>query len=191
MKNNLGNQGKTGGNKQKEKISDSNQKTFEEISAENEYLGKRVVALLENMKTTEDKAECRRKNENSGAKETIVAGLRSQIEQLKKEVVEKDETIDFLVEERDDRSQHIIKLRLKLADAWHITFPDDADKIREVARLEDTDENPKSYCEAARGMTKEIDEPKRTNEVTTDSGIDVQSLHKLIAERVAVSLDAK
>ena len=118
------------------------------------------MALLEKLKTTEDKAECRRKNENSDEKETIIAGLRSQIEQLKKEVVEKDETIDFLVEERDDRSQHIFKLRLKLADAWHITFPDDADKIREVARLEDTDENPKSYCEAARSMKKRMKNQK-------------------------------
>ena len=34
------NQGKTGGNKQKEKIADSNQRTFEEISAETNTWGK-------------------------------------------------------------------------------------------------------------------------------------------------------
>ena len=88
---------------------------------------------------------------------------------------EKDETIDFLCEERDERCEHIYKLRLKLADAWGISFPDDAEKVREVARLEDTNENPKSYCDAAKGM--EYNETKSTSVITTDSGIDIESLH--------------
>ena len=64
--------------------------------------------------------------------------------------------------------------------------------FREVAKLENSNENPKSYRDAARGMKYEkYDKSKGTTDIATDSGIDIQSLQKLIDERVAVSLEAK
>ena len=185
-------------NRKKEKITESNQRTYDEISAENNWinnrLGKRVLALLEELQEkdkeiNQQKVESRQKNEKKEETDAINTELKSEIEKLKKEIVEKNETIDSLVEERDERSHHVYKLRLKLADAWNISLQDDAEKVREVARLEDTNENPKSYCDAAKNM--KYNESKSTCEIATDSGIDIESLHKLIDERVAVSLDTK
>ena len=50
-------------------------------------------------------------------------------------------------------------------------------------------ETPKSYCDAVKELKTIL--PKRSNEIATDSGIDMKSLEKLIDERVAVTVDAK
>ena len=133
--------------------------------------------------------ESRKKIEHSEEKETIIKELRVEIEKLKKKVADQEETIDYLVQERDEESDQVYKLKLKLADAWNVTFSDDADKVREVARLVRLNERPKSYCDATKGLN--TNEAKRSNAIATDSGIDMQSLEKLIDKRVAVTMDAK
>ena len=96
-----------------------------------------------------------------------------EIEELKKKVADQEEMIDYLVQERDRESDEVYKLKLKLADAWNITSSDDADKVREVARLVMANERPKSYCDAVKELKTNL--PKRSNEIATDSGIDMKS----------------
>ena len=67
--------------------------------------------------------------------ETTVNALSAEIRALKNKLSDKEETIDYLVQERDEASREIYELKLKLADAWKITVADDAEKVREVARL--------------------------------------------------------
>ena len=115
--------------------------------------------------------------------EATTTAFRSEIEELKKKVADQEETIDYLVQERDEASDQVYKLKLKLADAWNVTLPDDADKVREVARLVNSNERPKSYRDAL----KETD----PTQIAVDSGIDIQSLEKLIDERVVATIEAK
>ena len=77
------------------------------------------------------------------------------------------------------------KLKLNLADAWNIKLETDAEKVREVARLI-RDKVNKSHCDAAKEANMNKEE-KKNEIVTTDSGIDVLSLEKLIYEKVAVT----
>ena len=128
--------------------------------------------------------ESKKKIENSEEKESIIRELRVEIEKLKKKVADQEETIDYLVQERDEESDQVYKLKLKLADAWNVTFSDDADKVREVARLVRLNERPKSYRDATKGLN--TNEAKRSNAIATDSGIDMQSLEKLIDELLSL-----
>ena len=148
-------------------------------------------------------------------KENDVMTLKKEIENLKKKVAEQEETIDFLVLERNEESEEVYKLRLMLADIWNI--PDNPFRIREVidrtTRLSEEqktynetakeghenqdrkdsgirlNEGQVSYCDA--GKEAETIQDTRSTEIAVDSGIDIQSLGKLIDERVAAAMDAK
>ena len=112
-----------------------------------------------------------------------------EIDNLKRKVADQEETIDDLVEERDEGLDEVYKLKLKLADAWSIKFEADAEKVREVARLVRDNKVNKSYCTAAKEEIANMGIKK--NGISIDSGIDAQSLEKLIDERVSVTIDAK
>ena len=122
-------------------------------------------------------------------KEATIITLRMEIDNLKRKVADQEETIDDLVEERDEGLDEVYKLKLKLADAWNIKFETDAEKVREVARLVRENKVNKSYCAAAKEAIANMGIKK--NGISIDSGIDVQSLEKLIDERVTVTIDAK
>ena len=83
-------------------------------------------------------------------KEATIIILRMEIDNLKRKVADQDETIDDLVEERDEGLDEVDKLKLKLADAWNIKFETDAEKFREVARLVRDNKVNKSYFAAAK-----------------------------------------
>ncbi len=133
--------------------------------------------------------ESEEKVENDEENEVIIKALKIEIVNLKKKVAEQVETIDYLVQEREEESDEVYKLKLKLADAWNIKLTTDAEKVREVARLVRLNEGPKSYRDAAKEA--DMNQGERNNGIATDSGIDMQSLEKLIDERVAVTMDAK
>lgn len=122
-------------------------------------------------------------------KDAIIMALRIEIDALKRKVTEQDETIDDLIAERDEGWDEVYKLKLNLADAWNIKLETDAEKVREVARLIRNKVN-KSHCDAAKEANMNKEE-KKNEIVTTDSGIDVLSLEKLIDERVAVTMKEK
>ena len=132
--------------------------------------------------------ESAKKIENNEENEVIIKALRKEIENLKKEVANQEETIDYLVQERDEESNQVYKLKLKLADAWSVTLPDDADKVREVERLVKLNDGQKSYRDAVKEA--DTNQARRNNEIAVDSGIDMQSLEKLIDERVAATMEA-
>ena len=88
---------------------------------------------------------------NNEKNEAIIKALKDEIENLKKKVAEQEETIDFLVLERDEESNEVYKLRLKLADAWNVTLPDNPSRIREVIRISRLNDEQKSYCDTVKG----------------------------------------
>ena len=63
-----------------------------------------------------------------------VRSLEKNIAELNKKLADKEETIDDLVQERDEDSNEIYKLRLYLAKSWNIRLATDAEKVREVFR---------------------------------------------------------
>ena len=164
-----------------------------------------------NLGTTGIESELNKRQEElekqNGEKEATITALRIEIDNLKSKVADQEETIEDLTEDRDEGWDEVRKLKLELADAWNITLETDAEKIREVARLRRDNKAKKSYCAAAKEAitntqipntntqyepAKDLNtnEGKRSTETATDSGIDIQSLEKLIDERVAHTLDA-
>ena len=89
-------------------------------------------------------------------RETPINALTAEIRALKNKLSDKEETIDYLVQERDEASREIYELKLKLADAWKITVADDAEKVREVARLVRIRKKEKLYSAAAKRTEHDI-----------------------------------
>ena len=87
---------------------------------------------------------------NNKINEAIIKALKEEIENLQQKVAEQEETIDFLVLERDEESDEVYKLRLKLADAWNVTLPDNPARIREVIRISRLNDEEKSYCDTVK-----------------------------------------
>ena len=107
--------------------------------------------------------------------------MKLEIGVLKKKLSECEEDIDDLVVERDEEVKLVYELRLKLADAWNIEFATDAEKVREVARLTEKNEEKRSYCEAVKETRHaNVTIKEQTNVLnqkplipSTDSGIDI------------------
>jgi hypothetical protein len=131
----------------------------------------------------------RKKTTQNEEKEAIITALRTEIDKLKRKVADQEETIDDLTEDRDVGWDEVYKLKLKLADAWNIKLETDAEKVGEVVRLIRDNKVKKSYCAAAKESITNTG--VKTNGIATDSGIDMQSLEKLIDERVSLTMDAK
>ena len=72
--------------------------------------------------------------ERNDDKDVSVEALRIEIDNLKKKIGDQEETIDDLIQERDDVYNKIYELRLTLADAWNVKRATDAEKIWEVLR---------------------------------------------------------
>ena len=91
-----------------------NERTYGEVTAENEYLGRRVLELLTANADLEQKIQSNTNKreiiepaihqENIEENEATTTALRSEIEELKKKVADQEETIDYLVQERDEAS---------------------------------------------------------------------------------------
>ena len=137
----------------KEILQSPNERTYGEVTAENEYLGRRVLELLtanaeleQKIQSNADKREITEPaiQQENNEEEVTTTALRGEIVELKKKVTDQEETIDYLVQERDEASDEVYKLKLKLADAWNVELSDDADKVREVARLVSLNQRPKS-----------------------------------------------
>ena len=125
-----------------------------------------------------------------------------KIDILKKKVADQDETIDDLVQERDDVYDELFKVRLTLADAWNIERATDAEKIWEVLRRtrEITATQGKKKPSSAvvelsdTEVTVDKAQENKANLDSTDSvdsGLGMQSLTQLIDERVNLVVDAK
>ena len=91
--------------------------------------------------------ECKPQHDET---ETPINALTAEIRALQNKLSDKEETIDYLVQERDEASREIYELKLKLADAWKITVADDAEKVREVARLVRISKEERLYSAAAK-----------------------------------------
>ena len=119
-----------------------------------------------------------------------------EILNLKFELTEKEEMIDDLCSERVENSKEIYKMRLMLAEAWNLNLATDAEKVREVSRLlyneegklfDGTTKNTNSGPHITEPININSSNLKNTTVTGTDSGIDVQSLEKLIDEKVAAT----
>ena len=134
---------------------------------------------------------------NSRSGEEVISTLEKELNNLKKKLADKEETIDYLVQERDEAYNNIYDLRLKLADAWNIDLATDAEKVQEVMRLNRIKKVRNSYCKTTEeddlnlisSKGSSIEENKSA--VLTDSGIDVQSLEKLIDDKVTTKVEEK
>ena len=122
-------------------------------------------------------------------KEATITALRIEIDNFKSKVAEQKEMIEDLTEDRDVGWNEVYKLKLELADAWDITLETESEKVREVSRLRRDNKAKKSYCAAAKEAITNTQ--IKNNEIKTDSGIDVQSLEKLIDERVSITINTK
>ena len=145
--------------------------------------------------------------EGNDKKEPTIHALRIEIDNLKQKVADQEETIDDLVQERDDVYHEMYKLRLTLADAWNISRATDAEKIWEVLRRTrektETQGEKKSYSAAAKSSDNHlaVDTTRQKNKETNlticsstdsaDSGIGMHSLTQLIDERIDIVVDAK
>ena len=67
--------------------------------------------------------------------ESTINALRLEIENLKRKLSAKEETIDELDRERDEIYKEHYDLRVALADAWKIRLATDSDNVKEVAKL--------------------------------------------------------
>lgn len=126
--------------------------------------------------------------------------LEMEIIDLKFELTDREETIDELCRERDEKSNEIYKMKLMLADAWNLQLTTDAEKVKEVGvRIKKG--GSKLYSDAAKNVNPgmHIIEPKeslenlnkKTKAIAADSGIDVRSLEEFIDERIATTLEKK
>lgn len=131
-----------------------------------------------------------------------------EIANLKKKIANQEETIDDLVQERDEICQEMYEVRLTLADAWNIKCAANHEKIWEVLRRtrelratkEATKEEQKPYSGVVKSGDDQIPsgETRKQNEETnlikccsTDSadfGLGIQSLTQLIDERIDAKL---
>lgn len=141
-------------------------------------------------------------------KDTVIDALRSEINNLKKKIADQDETIDDLVQERDEESNEMYELRLALADAWNIKRATKHEKIWEVLRIRREIKaskergEKKSYCEVVKSSDYRTSEgtEKQNNEAqlntcsstdSADSGLGMHSLTQLIDERINLVVDTK
>ena len=178
-KNNMENKANTEVHKEKnENIDIPYKRTYEEIVNENEHLGKRVRQLLALVGETEKEK-------------------KREVDSLKKKLTDKEETIDDLFQERDEAHDVIYELRLKLADAWNINLATNAEKVQEVTRLSKLKEVDKVCCKPAKEDDLKVTSDKgscieeKRSAILTDSGIDVQSLEKLIDDKVTAKVEEK
>ena len=102
--------------------------------------------------------------------------------------------MDYLVQERDEYSHQIYKLRIKLAEVWNLKPASDAEKVREVCRIIRDEGESKSYSKAVKNDSQETllkgptTEVSNANGVSTDLGINVESLEKLIEKKFPLQL---
>ena len=132
-----------------------------------------------------------------------------EIVNLKKKIANQEETIDDLVQERDEICQEMYEVRLTLADAWNIKCAANHEKIWEVLRRtrelratkgEATKEEQKPYSEVVKsgddqipsGDTRKQNEETNLNKCSStdsaDSGLGMHSLTQLIDERIDAKL---
>ena len=95
-----------------------------------------LIGIKENEVTTKTTARISRDRDDDDDDEvSSIDVLRKEIKNLEEKLSEKEETIDFLCEERDESCNIIYDLRLELAEAWNLKLASNAEKVREVARL--------------------------------------------------------
>ena len=131
-------------------------------------------------------------------KDASINALKNEIENLKKKIADQDEIMDDLAQERDDVYHDLFEVRLVLADAWKIERDTNPEKIWEVLRrtreIKAAQAKKKPYSEAVKSNDAEkeanTNQERNDTEIAMDSGIDMQSLEKLIEERVAATVDA-
>ena len=163
-------------------------------------------------KVTQDLQNDGKESTRTGCDDTgaSINALRIQIDHLKKKIADQEETIDSLIYERDEISDEVYELRLILADAWDIKRATNREKIHEVLRREREiiarkkkggkpcsseavrrkNKVTKTYCDVTKVNNTNTGENEDGTRAS-DSGIDVQSLEKLIDERVAHTMDLK
>ena len=136
-------------------------------------------------------------------KNATLPALQTEIDNLNKKLTEQEETIDDLVQERDDAYNELFQVRLTLADAWNIQKDTNHEKIWEVLRRtkenSETDGEKETYSTVVKSIHKEIavDSTAQMNDTivtkcsSTESGIGMQSITQLIDERVNLILEGK
>ena len=123
--------------------------------------------------------------------EARVESLQKEVKNLRTILLDKEETIDCLVHERDEVYDELYKLRLKLADAWNINFPDNGDKIREVCkRVRSENSEPTNQCSKAKNRHETIVNTPTYASVTKEKYVqtDTESIISRIAETLKTQL---
>ena len=131
---------------------------------------------------------------------------RTEIDNLKKKVTEQEETIDDLVQERDEVYHELFKVRLTRADAWNnnkdTSLEKDWELLTRTRENSKTDGEKETYITVVKSIHKEIavDSTAQMNDTiitkcssteSADSGIGMQSITQLIDERVNLILEGK
>ena len=133
------------------------------------------MAIEKSEKNTHD---LKNNGTESTTKDATIKALKNEIDILKKKVAEQDETIDDLVQERDDVYDEMFEVRLILADAWNIKRDSNAEKIWAVLErtriIKQTQiEKKKPYSEAVKSNASQVaaatDEKKNKKRIYDES----------------------
>ena len=144
--------------------------------------------------------------ERNDDKDVSIEALRIEIDNLKKKIGDQEETIEDLIQERDDVYDEIYEVRLILADAWNVKRATDPERIWEVLRrtreIKATQGEKKPYIAPVKSSDNQIavDATKQKSETyltacssndLADSGLGMDSLTQLIDERINLVVDGK
>ena len=126
--------------------------------------------------------------------EARVESLQKEVKNLRTILLDKEETIDCLVHERDEVYDELYKLRLKLADAWNINLLDNGEKIREVCKRVRSENskptNQSSTAKTAKNRHEAIVNTPTYASVTKEKCVqtDTESIISKIAETLKTQL---
>ena len=126
--------------------------------------------------------------------EALVDSLQKEVKKLQNILVDKEETIDCLVHERDEVYEELYQVRLKLAGAWNINLPDNGDKVREVSRrIRNDNSNPINQCSTSSAKNRHdeaINKKPTYASVAKEKSVqtDTESIISKIAETLKTQL---
>ena len=133
-------------------------------------------------------------------KDATIKALKKEIDIFKKKIADQDETINDLVQERDEVCHEMFEVRLILADAWNIKRDSKAEKIWEVLRrtreIKQTQVEKKPYNEAVKSNEYQEDSTnvsrKMLNTTGNDSGIELlDAVTREIKDHVEILVNEK
>ena len=137
--------------------------------------------------TKETSIECNTCGDGEG-----IESLQKEILKLRKVLDDQEETIDDLVQERDEALSELFKARITLADIWNIKHKCNSTKIREVCRrIENKDAINSKNPAAANQQTQTYASITREESIETDTEIIVHKITETLKTQLQEVFDAK